>query len=89
MRGRQFHFVTAILGLLALVCFQEVSIAEVPSDSSQGNLVIVENQADMATLALLKLIDESEVESIAQVEVINSGRFQPYLAGKDAKEYVR
>jgi len=88
--GRQFlYLMTSIFGLLALICFQEVSVADLQAESGESKVIIVESPSDSAALALLKLIEETEVESIAQVEAINAGRFQPFLVGKEAQNYAQ
>lgn len=90
MPGRQFlYLMTSIFGLLALICVQEVSGADLQTNTSETKVIIVEGPSDSAALALLKLVEDSEAESIAQVEAINAGRFQPFLVGKEAQNYAQ
>lgn len=87
MVERPIRSLVAILGLVALACFQETSVADV----HHGPLVTVVDsvsaaEADLAALALSQL--GTEGEAIAQVEAINKGRFQPYWAGRSS-EYAQ
>ncbi len=86
MLRRQFHFAVAIVGLLMFICAQEVFSADFQTQGSPGVIVMeVEDPSASVALALLQLLDETEADSIAQVEEINSGRFNPFLAGRSSR----
>lgn len=86
MVERPDHFLLAVVGLMAVACFQETSIADIRPESIVGKAVpaveLIEAQ-EVTDLALFYL--DAEGESVAQVEAINTGRFQPYWAGRSAK----
>ena len=89
---REFRlFSLAVLGLVGLICVKEASVRSQLKVAPAPTAVelVQENQSaspESPTVQETSASVEVELDSLSEVEEINSGHFQPpYLAGKTLK----